>query len=531
MLLKLNIGSYVKKKTNYDADYIDNDVDDTKRGILSKNNCCSCLEMCSNTGVLKCCMCEEYYHNKCIKRPISDEVSTVLNENPSCWWICWNCVVTTPINHHNDYPSQSHLFEYVDKSLANLRTTMSNDFKLILSTSSFLDDFKNEMMTNIDSKLSSISALSTGSSSKGTKRRATQDDLAQSASKVARKSCSDAPTTADISDEVVIVDNTPNNTPSIHDAETVITNENNDMNTLPVTASSPSVQATIRQPHKFLLHYRPVSSGLIIKSDEWNDLRKTMSEKLSHTKILFSHFNQKTGKVVIGFPNKQSKECAVKLLKDLVSLWCFELYTPEKMLPKLTLHNVPHDFELIDSDASAVAQRDLVKDQIWKTIVDKNDGVKTMVENGSTLEIVYFRKHKYSSTVAIKVSPDLRLYILEKLKAKLYLFSSCCRASDRCHYQQCYHCLKYGHISRNCPKSTESPICMYCAQFHDSRSCAMKDSASDYRCHNCLNSKQPSMNFNHCACSPSCPSALAITNRIQMNTQLEVNQLPLSKNI
>ena len=284
-----------------------------------------------------------------------------------------------------------------------------------------------------------------------------------------------------------------------------------------------------RSSQKYILHYRPVSHGLILKDDEWNDLRKSMSDKLAHVKVLFSHFNRKTGKIVVGFPNEQSQDTAVGLLNDVVSLCCYELYTPEKMLPKLTLHNVPLDFNLADTNSSGLEQRDLVKGQIWQTIVDKNEGVKTLIENGSVLEIVYFRKHKYSSTVAIKVSPDIRLYILEKLNAKLFLFSSCCRASDRCHYQQCYHCLKYGHIAKDCPKANEAPICMYCAELHDSRNCTKRNSAVDYRCYNCLHSKKPT-NFNHCACSPNCPTALAVSNRIQLNTQLEV-KTSLPKNI
>ena len=64
---------------------------------------------------------------------------------------------------------------------------------------------------------------------------------------------------------------------------------------------------------------------------------------------------------------------------------------------------------------------------------------------------------------------------------------------------------------------------MYCANSHDSRSCTMKKSTVDYRCYNCLSSDPPVSNFNHCALSPNCPSALAITNRILLNTQLVAN--------
>ena len=56
MLLKLNINNYADKKQNFEADCVDKDVDDSKRGIVSDQNCCSCLEKCSKHSILKCCM-------------------------------------------------------------------------------------------------------------------------------------------------------------------------------------------------------------------------------------------------------------------------------------------------------------------------------------------------------------------------------------------------------------------------------------------------------------------------------------------
>ena len=52
------------------------------------------------------------------------------------------------------------------------------------------------------------------------------------------------------------------------------------------------------------------------------------------------------------------------------------------MLPKLTVHNVPMDFDVPVSNvdaadiADASAQRNLMKDSIWQTIVEKKRGYK-----------------------------------------------------------------------------------------------------------------------------------------------------------
>ena len=283
----------------------------------------------------------------------------------------------------------------------------------------------------------------------------------------------------------------------------------------------------INQNKKFVLYYRPlVDKGLILSTEEWFQLRRTISEKLSSVKMSFSHFNPKTGKVVIGFPNQKSMDAATNLLKEVTELWCFESYIPGKMLPKLTLHNVPLDFSITEGTENGAVQRDLVKGIIWKNIIDKNDGVKSLVEQGSTLEIVYFKKHSYTATAAIKVSPNIRQHILEKCNGRLFLFSGTCRASDRCHYLQCFHCLKFGHMQKDCNAANELPICMYCTERHDSRTCQYKETPADHKCINCKSSKTPAISqaFNHCAISRDCPSAVIIMKRIYQNTQFTTNQ-------
>ena len=489
MLIKnicLNLSDHLQKAVTYDEEVerCNADLSQLRKGLL---NCVKECTTCNKAGIpsdctLECSNCLEQFHITCINHSVDYDTAREIKRNPCVWWICFSCLHTNKAVNEN----------VVDDTAAKHSNADDLDKLIDNKIQSLLGNFKNELLEGIELRLgpsqkqvspphstsSSSSSLSTG-----TKRKA--DDDHTTVAKIPRN-CSSAPPfvshplDSDTDSPESIVEVARKRSPS--------------------KVTEPSVRT-----EKFILHYRPVSDTMILKDEEWVDLRKSISSKLSTIKVLFSHFNKKTGKVVVGFPSKRSKDMAAELLRDAISLRCYELYVPEKMLPKLTVHNVPLDFDLVNSDSSGQVQRDLVKGQIWETIMGKNDGVKSLVESGSSLEIVYFRKHTFSATVAIKVSPELRLFILEKLNSKLFLFSNCCRVSDRCHYQQCYHCLKYGHIAKNCPKANDSPICMYCANSHDSRSCAMKKSTADYRCYNCLSSDPPLSNFNHCACSSSCP--------------------------
>ena len=288
-------------------------------------------------------------------------------------------------------------------------------------------------------------------------------------------------------------------------------------------SSSPSVSPK----EKHVLHFKPIlSKKLVMKEDEWPQLRREVSVILSSVKMTFSNFNPKSGVIVLGFPSLQAKQSANALLSDAVELWCYEQYTPDKLLPKLTIHNVPLDFQIDNEDLNPVQIRDLVKDRLWRTLIDKNEGIKDLVQNDQTLDIVYFKKHKYSCTVAIKVSPDIRSYILNTCLSKLYMFSSRCNVTDRCYVKQCFHCQNYGHISKDCKVEAENPTCMYCGDRHESKTCEFKKSTEKHRCCNCKKSRDKTIRehvASHHAGAPDCPSLQLIISRIHKNTHLSVS--------
>ena len=481
------------------------------QGLMNGQVCSGCKDTAvSHDCTVTCGQCNKLFHILCTYQEVSYDNACALRENPCLWWICLPCLAAYD-GHNQNPPSKG------DDDL---------DKRICEKVKNALDSFKIDILDAIDTKFQNNTPQINEPSSKSVKRKLDQPDSSVAGRpKVPR-------TTVTADEDVVVIDEAPPVTfqPKGNYASALKTNSSESENKL--------LQLGTKNSHsprksKHLLHFRPIiDKRIILKTDEWYQLRRTISERLANIKVSFSHFNPKTGKVVLGFPNEHCKNFAIAALKDVPELWCFEQFTPEKMLPKLTIHNVPLDFNMPPTssndqaeNSNVFAQRDLVKDQIWKTIVDKNDGVRSLIEGGSSLDVVYFKQHKYTATVAIKVSPDIRLHILEKCDAKLYLFSGSCRASDRCHYQQCFHCLKFGHIFKECPRANNPPNCKYCTEAHDSRSCSIKDLIGQHKCVNCKHSKSPTVSgaYNtHNATSKDCPTAVSIVNRIHKNTLFEV---------
>ena len=524
--LHLSANEYLQKSTGFKE--IINDVSvDRFQGLMNGPECSNCKSSAiHHSSTISCGKCNRVYHSSCLINDIDDAVSTAIKADPCLWWICIDCLST---NANNLVPTvESEIDVLIEKKLQTA-----------------IDGLKSDIISTIDNKLSRIPLSNSRNQSYG-KRKAVDDSLAINSPKVPRilpysstKAVAAIETdgfpslstdTNSVGADVFINESLPQTSGGYASA----TKFNHALVNGSGIHSNQSRQNSVKPPKsnqpKFLLHFRPIiSKRLILKTEEWYQLRRTISEKLTNIKVSFSNFNPKTGKVVIGFPNEKSKSTALTVLKDVTDLWCFENYIPEKMMPKLTIHNVPLDFDLPETTNSdidnAYTQRDLVKDRIWQTIVDKNDGMKDLISKGGTLEIVYFKQRNFTATVAIKGSPEIRLHVIENCDSKLYLFSGRCKASDRCHYQQCYHCLKFGHIFRDCPCKAETPVCKFCTESHDSRTCDKKDFPNEHKCANCKSSKSPNISkaYNtHSAVSRDCPTAVNIVNRIQRNTQFAI---------
>ena len=273
-----------------------------------------------------------------------------------------------------------------------------------------------------------------------------------------------------------------------------------------------------------ILTLKPKDEKDTISSESWPDKRKLISQKLSSIKVLFiDRYNN--GRIGIGFPDQQTKFLGSELVLGMENLE-HEIYEPKKMLPKMTIYNVRAcDIdENTPPDGNTMEIRTAHKNVLKETILQKNPGIKSLVERGSTLEVVYINKSNYEGyTVAIKVSPEIRLHVINQCSSRIYLFSSRRRTSDRCHYTQCYHCQKIGHLASECPDSGKESVCMFCAGNHRTMNCTVKKTHDKHKCANCMKSKDTeisSRSNTHNANSPDCPFSKQECQRLMKNTQL-----------
>ena len=515
MLIKLTIAANSKKSQNLQKDTINVDVEDSKQGIISNGCCCSCLNQTDPNLILKCCTCDELYHPECIKRTVPASTVQILNESPNCWWTCLHCVTNLPVvNGTQNVSTQQAALDSLKDSLLSEICQLINPLNPLISHERHRDHLKRK-----------------------------RDDIHDDVASKQRKTLSES--TPSISKDAVI---TSHNLiqQNIDDIDSVIdvarhnptslTNNTNHIqhSTVPTFTAQGSSTRSIQQRlqniaeqpssevNKFILHYKPISQDLALKShEEWHETRRAIGKMLQSIQISFSKFNLKNGRVKIGFPTQYYMDKAKALIDSSPStgLWSYENYEPALLLPKLTIYNIPLDFDIPadkTGDMSAVEYRDAVKSQLVETIREKNEAIKSLMDtNESILEVVYVQKHKTTCTAALKVSPILRDHIVNACNSKLYVFSSRCRVEDRFFYHQCFHCQAVGHMSKSCSKINEDPVCMYCSRRHMSRDCPVKKHKSNHCCANCLNSSDTFLSANastHNAASQFCPITVSYIN-------------------
>ena len=248
----------------------------------------------------------------------------------------------------------------------------------------------------------------------------------------------------------------------------------------------------------------------------------------SNTQVDFMYLNKPKNKIVAGFPNKQERSKGQSANYQLTEKGC-TIKTSEKLLPKLTVHNLPAEF-FKDIDLTSSEAREKQKDRIIEQIQKRNPDVAELTEQGHTLSVVYLHAVRFNRfyTVALKVSPSIRRYLLEKQGGRLFIGNQCFPFEDRFHLRVCYHCQQYGHLSDQCPKKAEDPICLYCSQRHASKNCPFKNDRLKYSCNRCLESPNKDITAaaqGHTANDPTCPITLAEIKRLQSKTEF------LSKNV
>lgn len=106
-------------------------------------------------------------------------------------------------------------------------------------------------------------------------------------------------------------------------------------------------------------------------------------------------------------------------------------------------------------------------------------------------------RNKETCNVIAEVSPCMwQLLKDRKLRIGYQVISS----SDQSPVVQCFQCLGYGHLARDCRHDT---VCGYCADQHDTRSCPNRTRGPI--CANCKKNGSDGKDDNHCAYSSVCP--------------------------
>ena len=205
------------------------------------------------------------------------------------------------------------------------------------------------------------------------------------------------------------------------------------------------------------------------------------------------------GSVVVKFPHGEAKAEARALVSSSADFRDVVVSEPKKMLPKMTLLDVPPS--LSDSE-------------IIPGIQDKNPAIKELLAAGHTLTLVFSRVRDGKKMAVLKMSPDIRNTIARSGN-RMFLGLTNCRAFDRFWATQCHHCQKFGHTKDRCPVKNTSPVCSFCAGHHASLNCPDK---SVLKCINCASLGNPVESCQHSASSLDCPVMISERNRVMENT-------------
>lgn len=142
----------------------------------------------------------------------------------------------------------------------------------------------------------------------------------------------------------------------------------------------------------------------------------------------------------------------------------------DRLNPRLVIRDIPAD---IDKQHFL---RDLVKQNLEST-------------NEGDVKLVYWFpiKNRRNTSAIIEVSSEIRNRLMSQ--ARVYLGWSSCRVADHVRVLQCYKCLNFGHIAKNCRAASD--ICGHCCGGHESRVCPNKNGVR--KCHNCVNAGMSSV--------------------------------------
>ena len=178
------------------------------------------------------------------------------------------------------------------------------------------------------------------------------------------------------------------------------------------------------------------------------------------------------GSVVVKFPHGEAEADAKALVGSSVDFMDVAVCEPKKMLPKMTLLDVPPS---------------LPDGEIVSGILEKNPQIKQLLNAGYTLTLDFSRVRDGKNISVIKMSL-MSAMLLPRSGNGVFLGLTICLTFDIFWATQCHHCQKFGHTKDWCPAKNTSPTCSFCAAPHTSLDCPDK---GVLKCVNCSSLGSP----------------------------------------
>ena len=126
------------------------------------------------------------------------------------------------------------------------------------------------------------------------------------------------------------------------------------------------------------------------------------------------------------------KEDDIDVIKDSLTSEFGNVIIKKPLLPKIKIIGVPMHLETSN------------KTQLQNHIIERNPGIKTLVENGETFEFLFSYEVNERKSLILKCSSSIRSYLHEN-NDKIKIEYSLCKLYDRVHVMQCSKCCKLGH--------------------------------------------------------------------------------------
>lgn len=232
---------------------------------------------------------------------------------------------------------------------------------------------------------------------------------------------------------------------------------------------------------------RVATPTIVVKKEEntnsaevINKVSKFLTESKSDANILKTSTNKK-GDTLLRL--QSSAEDITALADNISKELGFTAKGQPLIQPKMTLTHIPSHVE--------------INNDLRQQLIDNNSWLNGPLQHGGEMEVLFHYKPKDLFSAVLKMSPDVRIAILEH--GSLNIGNRACPVKDRFHVRRCAECYAFGHRSTDCQQETDEK-CGHCLEEHKTSSCPNKTNATKLRCSLC-----PSGSSHHSTFDTKCP--------------------------